>query len=217
MRVERLSVIAADVDGVLIDQFGVIHDGRTLYPGALDVLQALKARRTPVAVLTNSGKRAAANRDRLVRMGVPRDAFTDVVSSGEVAWKALRAATPMPRAWVIGRSGEDYGFEGVPVAEAPQMADLILILGSNAPETTLDEYRDRFRGLTLPALCCNPDLHMLTANGLQPGPGAIAKILRGTRRPCHMDREALSGHLRRGRCAHRASATRAVHRRQCGP
>ena len=225
MRVERLSAIADDFDGVLIDQFGVIHDGRTLYPGALDVLRALKARQIPVAVLTNSGKRAAANRDRLERMGVPRDAFTDVVSSGEVAWKALRATTPTPRAWVIGRSGEEYGFEGVPMVEEPHMADLILILGSNAPETTLDDYRALFRGLTLPALCCNPDLHMLTGNGLQPAPGAIAKIYEelggrvtwvGKPYPAIYDEAvALIGHPRRVLCigdsaAHDVAGARAA-------
>ena len=41
MRVDRLSAIAGEFDGVLIDQFGVLHDGRSLYPGALEVLEGL--------------------------------------------------------------------------------------------------------------------------------------------------------------------------------
>ena len=49
-------------DGMLIDQFGVIHDGQTLYPGTLSVMSELKALNIPVAVMTNSGKRAEANR-----------------------------------------------------------------------------------------------------------------------------------------------------------
>ena len=74
---------------MLIDQFGVIHDGQTLYPGTLRVLSELKAIGIPVAVMTNSGKRAEANRQRLVKMGVPRDHFVDAVSSGEVAFQTL--------------------------------------------------------------------------------------------------------------------------------
>jgi HAD superfamily hydrolase (TIGR01459 family) len=176
MRVDRLSALAETFDGLLIDQFGVIHDGQSLYPGSLGVLEALRTRRIPVAVLTNSGKRSAANRARLVRMGVPRHAFVDVVSSGEVAWRMLTATTPVPRVWAIGKTGDDYGFEGVTFVDDPREADLVLILGSNAPQTTLDEYRERLRGLTIPAICCNPDLLMLTRQGLLPAPGAIARV-----------------------------------------
>ncbi len=176
MHVDRLSALAETFDGVILDQFGVIHDGRALCAGVLDVLEGLQARSVPVAVLTNSGKRAMANRDRLVRMGVPRDRFVDVVSSGEVAWRLLTTTTPTPRVWPIGQDGEDYGFEGLALVNSPHDADLILILGSNAPTTTLDQYRSRLRGLALPAICCNPDLLMLTRNGLVPAPGAIARV-----------------------------------------
>ncbi len=86
MRIDGLSTIAAQFHGMLIDQFGVIHDGQNLYPGTLRVLTELKALGVPVAVMTNSGKRAAANVERLTRMGVPRDCFVDAVSSGEVAY-----------------------------------------------------------------------------------------------------------------------------------
>ena len=73
MRISGLRKIARQFDGMLLDQFGVIHDGRKLYPGTIRVLSELRAAGIPVAVMTNSGKRAAANRERLVRMGVPRD------------------------------------------------------------------------------------------------------------------------------------------------
>lgn len=172
MRIERLSEIAASFDGMLIDQFGVIHDGSQLYPGSQDVLKNLHHLGIPVAVMTNSGKRAAANRNRLVRMGVPREFFVDVVSSGEIAYRSLDRRP----AFVIGRRGDDYGLEGIPLVHSPQEAAVILILGSNAPETTLDDYRLMLAGLNVPALCCNPDKLMLTARGLQPGPGAIASL-----------------------------------------
>jgi HAD superfamily hydrolase (TIGR01459 family) len=179
MRVDHLSSIADTFDGLLIDQFGVIHDGQSLYPGVIHVLEQLEARGVPVAVLTNSGKRAAANRERLVRMGVPRHCFVDTMSSGEVAWRMVTSMTPVPRVWAIGKDGEDYGFEGVTFVEDPRAADLILVLGSNAPRTTLDAYRVQLDGLTMPALCCNPDRLMLTRHGLQPAPGAIAEIYEG--------------------------------------
>ena len=172
MRIEGLREIASRFDGMLIDQFGVIHDGQSLYPGTLRVLSELRALNIPVAVMTNSGKRAEANRQRLVKMGVPRDHFVDAISSGEVAFSSLTAT----RAFLIGKDGEDYGFDGISFVSNPKDAEIILILGSNAPKTSLDDYRKLLQGLTLPAICCNPDRLMLTPEGLMPAPGAIAAL-----------------------------------------
>ena len=172
MQIRGLSDIATQFDGMLIDQFGVIHDGQQLYPGTLRVLSELHALQIPVAVMTNSGKRAEANRQRLVKMGVPREHFVDAVSSGETAFSGLTAKT----AFLIGKDGEDYGFDGVTFVKDPAEAEVILILGSNAPQTSLADYRNLLQGLTLPAICCNPDRLMLTPQGLMPAPGAIAAL-----------------------------------------
>ena len=172
MQIRRLSSIAREFDAMLIDQFGVIHDGGMLYPGTNTVLAELHGAGIPVVVMTNSGKRAAANRARLVKMGVPRGHFVDAVSSGEAAFQSLRVS----RAFLVGKDGEDYGFDGISFVDDPREAEVILILGSNAPETTLADYRGMFSGLTLPAICCNPDKLMLTPQGLQPAPGAIAAL-----------------------------------------
>lgn len=180
MRVEHLSSIAGTFDGVLFDQFGVLHDGHALYPGALEVLEGLKTSGIPVAVLTNSGKRTAANRERLLAMGIPRDTFTDVVTSGELAYRSLMVGFEMtgraPHAFIVGTPGEDYGFDLVPTVDDPHAADVILFLGSDAPRTSLDAYRERLTGVRAPAICCNPDRWRITREGLQPGAGAIAEL-----------------------------------------
>lgn len=172
MRINGLCEIASRFDGMLIDQFGVIHDGQRLYPGTLRVLSELHALGIPVAVMTNSGKRAEANRQRLVKMGVPRHHFVDAVSSGEVAFSSLKVKT----AFLIGKDGEDYGFGGITFVTDPKHAEVILILGSNAPKTSLADYRRLLSGLALPAICCNPDRLMITPQGLMPAPGAIAAL-----------------------------------------
>ena len=172
MRISGLAGIASQFGGMLIDQFGVIHDGEKLYPGTLRVLTELWDLAIPVVVMTNSGKRAQANVERLVKMGVPRDCFVDAVSSGEVAYATLN----VKRAFLIGRAGDDYGFDGVSLVDDPRDAEVILILGSNAPATSLDDYRLMLEGLTLPAICCNPDKLMLSPQGLLPAPGAIAAL-----------------------------------------
>jgi HAD superfamily hydrolase (TIGR01459 family) len=172
LQLDGLSQIARQFDGMLIDQFGVIHDGARLYPHASDVLEHLSRLNIPVAVMTNSGKRAPANQARLLKMGVAAHQMAAVVSSGEVAKHHVAGK----RAIVVGKDGEDYGLEDVTIVQHAKDAEIMLILGSNAPKTSLNDYREQFRGLSIPAICCNPDQQMLTPNGLQPAPGAIASV-----------------------------------------
>jgi HAD superfamily hydrolase (TIGR01459 family) len=172
MRINGLSEIAKNYDAMMIDQFGVIHDGQKLYVGTREVLAKLHALKIPVVVITNSGKRSASNVARLLKMGVPRNHFVDAVSSGEVAFEDL----DVKRAFLIGKRGEDYGFDGIEFADDPATAEVMLILGSNAPETSLEDYRKILSDLKLPAICCNPDRLMITPAGLQPAPGAIAAL-----------------------------------------
>ncbi len=109
--IKRLAEIAGRFDGMLIDQFGVIHDGEKLYPGTLEVLKNLRRLKIPVGVMTNSGKRSLANRERLLSLGVPRNFFVTAISSGEVAYHMIGKK----KAFVIGKANEDYGFDGIPV------------------------------------------------------------------------------------------------------
>ena len=175
--IEGLFEIVTDYDGMLIDQFGVLHDGARLYPGALDVLAKLHELKVPVAVMTNSGKRTDANVARLTRMGIPREFYVDAVSSGEVAYDVLRG-TAAKRAFIIGRTGDEYGFDYFELVDRPADADVILILGTNVPKTSLEDYGRLLSGITVPAICCNPDKLMITPTGLQPAPGRLQHVVR---------------------------------------
>jgi HAD superfamily hydrolase (TIGR01459 family) len=172
LRISGLSEIAADFDGMIIDQFGVIHDGEKLYPGTSEVMARLAEAGVKVVIVTNSGKRSVANIRRIVKMGVPRGQFVDCISSGEVAYRSLTAK----RAFIIGRQGDNYEFEGIESVDNLRDAEVVLILGSNVPQTSLEDYRALLKRVTLPCICCNPDRWMLTPQGLQPAPGAIAAL-----------------------------------------
>ena len=175
-----------DFDVYLLDQFGVLHDGVRPYPGVAEALEALHDAGKKLVILTNSGKRSAPNLERLAALGVPRATIYGVMSSGEVAWRRLRDGAFVSgvgrarKIAIIGRGGDDYGFGGLDVTfvASPDEADFLLILGSDAPRTSLDDYAALLRGAAargVPALCANPDIWMLTPHGLCPAPGAIAR------------------------------------------
>ncbi len=185
--IERLSVLANSFDLFLIDQFGVIHDGVKPYRGTVECLANLKSRGKSVVLLSNSGKRAAANIARLADLGFSRELFDHVVTSGEVAWQGIAAHSfgmpfvPGSSMFVVGHDDHDYGFEklGMRLVEDPAVADFIMIAASRAPKMSLEQYEEILAAAAasdIPALCCNPDRLMLTAAGVQPSAGEIAAL-----------------------------------------
>jgi HAD superfamily hydrolase (TIGR01459 family) len=185
--IKGLSEIADDFEAFLVDQFGVMHDGRRPYDGAAEALTTLKQAGKSVIVLTNSGKRARPNIDRIMSIGFPQSSFSDLVSSGEVAWTGIRESrfgrpfVAGARVGLIGKQGDDYGFDdlGLVLVDDWTEAEALLILGSDCPRTTLDDYKRHLAPAAakgVPALCCNPDITMLTSQGLQPSSGAIAQV-----------------------------------------
>ena len=132
-----LCEIIGQFDVYLLDQFGVLHDGAHPYPGVVETLRALHGAGKKLVILTNSGKRAEPNLDRLAAMGVPRETICGVTSSGEVAWSGLRdggfagGAGRKRKIAIIGRDGDDYGFGGLDVTfvATPGEADFLLMLG----------------------------------------------------------------------------------------
>jgi HAD superfamily hydrolase (TIGR01459 family) len=182
----RLCDLISQFDGFVIDQYGVLHDGARPYPGALAALETISAAGKRAVLVTNSGKSAAANEDRLARLGFARALYAALVSSGEAARLGVVDGAFGPafasgaRVYVVGRIGDDYGLDKFllqPVDLA--VADALLILGSDAPQVSLEEYAERLQPAAarrLPALCANPDLLMLTKSGPQPAPGAIARL-----------------------------------------
>jgi HAD superfamily hydrolase (TIGR01459 family) len=187
--ISSLREIADLFDVFFLDQFGVLHDGKQPYPGVVEAINELHKLGKQLIILTNSGKRAAPNLKRLVEMGFPDQSIHAVVSSGEVAWRGIQSGTFLlpyvsgRRAYIVGRHLDDYHFDdlGLEFVERPDLADFILILGSDAPRTSLDNYEallSKAAERGVPALCANPDIWMLSASGLQAAPGAIAEFYR---------------------------------------
>ena len=185
-RVTGLAAFAQAYDGFLVDQWGVLHDGARPYPGVVEALGRLRAAGKQVVVLSNSGRRAAVNADRLSRMGIPPDSYDRVVTSGEWVWRALRARSDGffaglgPRCLLFSHGGDRSIVEGLELetVASATAADFILISGTDAPAKTMADYEPFLvagaaRGL--PMICANPDIVGVDQDLLIAGPGAIAQ------------------------------------------
>ncbi|WP_054775021.1 TIGR01459 family HAD-type hydrolase, partial [Methylogaea oryzae] len=169
----------------LVDQWGVLHDGRQPFPGAVDCLRRLMAQGKQVAVLSNSGKPAADNVARLRAMGIPEDCYTAVVTSGEVVRNALAARTPpFPpslgrRCFLLSSDGSDSLVRGLDLELTPTVADAdFILLAGVADGLPLEHYLPLLecggnRGL--PLICANPDLVRFSPQGLTFSAGELAR------------------------------------------
>ena len=179
--------ILDEADAFLLDQFGTLHDGTTLYPGVAKGIALLRAAGKRVIIFSNSGKRAAPNVARLSRIGLQPERYDGFLSSGEVAWQLLAERTHpalagIRRCLVLSRGVAAEALTGLDLerTEDAAAADLILLLGSEADRIGLAAYRDRLapaarRGIL--CLCGNPDRMMvLPDGGAAPAAGRIAEI-----------------------------------------
>jgi HAD-superfamily class IIA hydrolase, TIGR01459 len=181
---DGLRPLAERYDGFILDQWGVLHNGQTAYPGAVECLSKLRALGKQTVILSNSGKRAHANEGRLAALGFERSSYRQLITSGDVAWQALKTrADPFyrklgRRCLLISNDGDKSVVEGLPfdLVNEVENADFILLAGSGewAKQSDYDFLLTSALARGLPMLCANPDLTRLVEGGVAPGCGAIA-------------------------------------------
>ena len=106
------------MQAVLLDQFGVLHDGQKPYPGSVEAVKALAESGRKILIISNSSRSApllplypvhktqyfpacsapvygapvgsGGTLGKLKKMGFPEDAFYGAITSGEVCHQALQ-------------------------------------------------------------------------------------------------------------------------------
>lgn len=156
-----LRSIANQYDGLLCDAWGVIHNGHRLYDGVAEALLAFKAQRGPVIILTNAPRLNDVIPAQLDALGLPRDAYDAIVTSGDATRAALAARVDQP-VYRLGPDKDETLFNALPVTFV-DMADAKLMLCTGLLDDlneTPEDYRDLLTKAVdqgLPMLCANPD------------------------------------------------------------
>ena len=139
--------------GWILDQWGVLHDGQQPYDGVLETLQELKGRKKQIVLLSNSGKRAHTNADRLEKIGFDVSMFDGIVTSGEMTWKGLNErnegifAGLGDKCLLFSRQNDTSIVDGcgLQLVDTVEAADFILLSGSDAPEKSMVDYEPFLR------------------------------------------------------------------------
>jgi HAD superfamily hydrolase (TIGR01450 family) len=173
--VASLAEIGGRYDAVFCDLWGCLHNGRRPFPAAVAALQAFRKTGGSVVLLTNAPRPKSSVVAQLDGMGVPRDAWDEVVTSGDAAQFALLAGAVGRRVFHIGAAKDEPFFtdfasdlaefgKGQPPIARVQLreAEGIVCTGlrDDLTETPADYRAELLLGKTLglPMLCANPDI-----------------------------------------------------------
>ena len=183
---DGISAFVDNYDAVIIDLWGVIHDGVNLYPGVVDCLRRLADQGKPFAMLSNAPRRAAFIARGMEQMGLPAALYPHIMSSGEATWRGLKDRR---EAWFdgvgdhcfhIGPERDANLFDETSLVRVGSIADADFILNTGPwedGETVADYEHHLVAGALsrLKMICANPDLEVIRGGRRIICAGALAQ------------------------------------------
>jgi len=171
--------LAADYDLMLCDVWGVLHNGRDVFAPAVGAARAFRETGGTVVLISNSPRPRPRLIEQLDGLGVARDAYDAVVTSGDVT-RAELTASPGVEVFHLGPERDKGIFENLDLAFAPaDEADVVVCSGLfDDTSETPEDYRDclaRLKELSLPMICANPDIQVERGDALVYCAGALAE------------------------------------------
>ncbi|MDB5592565.1 TIGR01459 family HAD-type hydrolase [Enterovirga sp.] len=176
--VDGLEEVAARYDLLLCDVWGVLHDGVSAFRAAGDALARYRQGGGRVVLVSNAPRPGADVVAQLAALGVRRDAFDDIRTSGDLT-RDLVAGRGAERFHHIGPERDLGLFDGLPARACPlDEADYVVCTGLFDDETeTVADYADALRAMRARGLlmvCANPDIVVERGDRLIICAGALA-------------------------------------------
>jgi len=177
--IDRLDALSG-YEALLCDLWGVVHNGRNAYPEACDALARYREGGGRVVLISNVPKQRDPIPGQLERLGVRRDAWDAIVTSGDAIRVELAARAPGPF-FKIGPSIDAMLWEGLGLerAETLDAAAFFAISGLNNDKVeTPEDYAPllaQARARDMELLCANPDIVVQRGEQLVWCAGAIAR------------------------------------------
>ena len=177
---ERLRDLVGDVDVLLSDIWGVVHNGLVAFPEACEALQNFRAQGGTVILITNAPRPADSVRRQLRKLDVADETYDAIVSSGDLT-RNFVAGHPGERMFWVGPERDNSIYRDLDPVLAPlEEADYIVCTGLFDDETeSAENYRammQKARERNLKLVCANPDIVVERGDRLIYCAGAIAEL-----------------------------------------
>lgn len=176
--ISSIANLARERDVWLTDIWGVIHNGVTPFEDACEATARFRQSGGTVLLLSNAPRPRDAVVAQLDRLGVPREAWDAVLTSGDAA-RALVGTYAGKRVYHLGPERDLPLYDGLGVTlSEPAEAEAVACTGLFQDEVeTPDDYTGLLTGLAarnVPMICANPDLTVERGSQIVYCAGALA-------------------------------------------
>jgi hypothetical protein len=117
--ISHLSEISERYDALFCDLWGCVHNGIAPFPDAIAALQAFRTKGGVVVLVTNAPRAHVEIAKQLDAMGVPRDAWDMIATSGDSARAAMLTGAVGEKVYFIGEPRDDTFFAPMKLIENP--------------------------------------------------------------------------------------------------
>ncbi|XP_057957205.1 uncharacterized protein LOC131150491 isoform X2 [Malania oleifera] len=177
-----------------LDQFGVLHDGKQPYPGAIPTLEKLAANGAKMVIISNSSRRASTTMEKMKSLGFDPSLFAGAITSGELthqylqwrddAWFKHLGKSCIHMTW-SDRGAISLEGLGLQVVDKVEEAEFLLAHGTealtrpfgNASPMKLEDLEKilgQCAAKRIPMVVANPDFVTVEARALRIMPGTLA-------------------------------------------
>ena len=166
--IEGLDQVLHRYDGLVVDLWGVMHNGKALFPQAVAALEQARAMGKAITFLSNAPRRRTAALNNLTgNLGLNPDLIDDLITSGEITWQALANGAADDwghQAYFFGAAKDleiQEGLPGLRFVSTLAQADWILNVGPEPGCSDVAPFQPWIRAALdrgLPMVCANPDL-----------------------------------------------------------
>ncbi len=185
--IRALSEISDRYDVLYCDLWGCLHNGYTPFAEAVEALRGFKAKGGTVLLLTNSPRPRASVEKQLEKIGVARDCWDVIASSGDSARAAMLRGMVGRKVWFIGQPHDQSFFapmevleDAVEIEQVPlEEAEGIVCTGPEDPSADPAAMRPKFlyaKQKNLKLLCANPDIVVDRGDTREWCAGALAQL-----------------------------------------
>ena len=183
--VVNLAKVADNYDTFVLGFNGVLHDGNTVFPSAHDAINNLQTLGKKIVLLTNSGLRVTTIVSWLQENGISPQAFSCIMSAGEILHYKLKAKKGQysalgTRYYHVGNISDKGVFSGLDYESVSSLSAAHFIYMNEVSELTdtIDVYRpvlEQAVTLGLPLVCAGNDTSCFKNGKICLSAGAIAE------------------------------------------
>ncbi len=174
----HLEDIHQNYDTYIIDLWGVIHNGISLNPKAIDAIDNLQKKSKDVVFLSNAPRPSSNVREFLKQINMKEKYLSKIITSGEAAMHAINQKKFGEKFFHLGPTRDNSIFESIKENKTDiENCNFIICTGLfDEHDQDLDYYKHLLKEHTdKQLLCTNPDLIVHRGNVEELCAGAIAK------------------------------------------